>query len=111
MFEDSLKSDGYVMVIIQVNRLFNSYGFQVSEDSDRERELIEKLLTEMGLKLVWYKYLTSTGKRVPLGNSFKNFAKENLPPNKYMSKLQREHLGLNYDSNYVIDDYVILAKR
>ena len=111
VFEDSLKSDGYVMVIIQVNRLFNSYGFQVSEDSDRERELIEKLLTEMGLKLVWYKYLTSTGKRVPLGNSFKNFAKENLPPNKYMSKLQREYLGLNYDSNYVIDDYVILAKR
>jgi len=111
IFRESLKDEGYVLIIVQGTKLFKAYNLTPSEDITKERNLVQKVVEEMGLKLVWYKYLTSTGQRVSLGGGFAKFAKENLPPQKHMSQLKRQYLGLNYDSNYTIDDYVILAKR
>ncbi len=111
IFRDSLKDEGYVLIIVQGTKLFKAYNLTPSEDIAKEGNLIQKVVEEMGLKLVWYKYLTSTGKRTSANVNFAKFAKENLPPQKHLSKLKRQHLGLNYDSHYTIDDYVILAKR
>jgi hypothetical protein len=109
---NSLKEDGYVLLIIQGKKLFKAYKTRLSEDIDQERRLIEKLLAEMGLSLVWYKYLTSTGQRTPMDSvKFGNFARENLPVQKFISSLGRQYLRLNYDLCYTLDDYVILAKR
>jgi len=45
------------------------------------------------------------------GSEFGKFARENLPEQKYMSPLKNQYLRQKFVSNYVIDDYVILAKR
>ncbi|MDY6802511.1 MAG: photosystem II assembly protein [Cyanobacteriota bacterium] len=109
IFRESLKSDGYVLIIVQGRKLFKAYNLRPTDDLIQERNLIQKVVGELGLKLEWYKYLTSTGTREYVEN-FGKFAKENLPRHKHINKLQRQYLGLRYDSNYTIDDYVILAK-
>jgi SAM-dependent methyltransferase len=111
IFRESLKDEGYVLIIVQGTKVFKVHNLTPSEDIAKERNLIQKVVEEMGLKLVCYKYLTSTGQRISLGASFPKFAKENLPRQKHMSELKCQYLGLNYDSHYAIDDYVILAKR
>lgn len=110
VFRESLKDEGYVLIIVQGRKLFKAYNLRFSDDLIQEKNLIETVVEELDLKLEWYKYLTSTGTREYIEN-FYQFAKENLPRQKYIGKLQRQYLGLKYDSNYAIDDYVILAKR
>lgn len=109
IFQESLSSDGSVMLIVQINKFFKVYNMQRKEDTIQEKKLVEKFVEELGLKLEWYKYVTSTGMREERGN-FSKFVKT-LPVLKYMSPLQREYLGQNYDSHHIIDDYIILCKK
>jgi hypothetical protein len=111
IFRNSLKETGYVLLIIQGRKLFKVYEMRQSEDINQEKELINIFLTDLNLKLEWYKYLTSTGKRTSLGADFAKFASENLPLQIYMHQLLRQYLGIKHDSNYALDDYVILAKK
>ncbi|MGC1396575.1 MAG: hypothetical protein WA828_20115, partial [Coleofasciculaceae cyanobacterium] len=110
-FQNHLELGGYVLLIVQGKKLFDAYDIRQSEDINQEQSLIEMFLEELGLKLEWYKYLTSTGKRTPTGREFGRFARENLPKQKYISFFNQQYLGQKYISNYVLDDYVVLAKR
>lgn len=111
IFSESLKDDGYVLIIVQGRRLFQSYNRKQTEDQSQEERLIKDFISELGLKLEWYKYMTSTGKRVPSGAKFGIFAKENLHTQPHMSLLLRKYIQQKYDSHYVLDDYAILAKK
>ncbi len=107
---ENLTAKGYVLIMVQGTKLFRAYNVRPSEDMSQEQSVINKLVEELGLSLEWYKYITSTGKR-EFSKEFSRFAKENLPVQKFMSPLKSQHLGVNWDSHYTIDDYVILAKR
>ena len=110
IFQESLSSDGYVILIVQINKIFKVYDMQRKEDILQEKKLVEKFVEELGLKLEWYKYVTSTGIREPHIN-FLKYANEKLPPQKYMSPLQRQYLRSNHESNYGLDDYIIICKK
>ncbi|MBD2387379.1 photosystem II assembly protein [Cylindrospermum sp. FACHB-282] len=112
IFQKALKNDGYILVVVQGRRLCQAYERQMTEDESQEKNLIEMFVEELGLKLVWYKYITSTGKRKPMISSeFARFARENLPIQKYMTELAKKYQVVNHDLNYVLDDYVILARK
>ncbi|MGB3405691.1 MAG: photosystem II assembly protein [Microcoleaceae cyanobacterium] len=112
VFLKSLKSDGFVLLIIQDKKLFQAYNLNPCEHSDQESEIIDNLLAAMGLKLVWYKYLSSTNQRGAMkGREFAKFADDYLPPQLKMSQLANKYLGLKYNLNYKLDDYVILAQK
>ncbi|MDJ0520225.1 MAG: photosystem II assembly protein [Trichodesmium sp. MO_231.B1] len=109
IFQESLSSDAYIILIVQIKRFFGFYKLQPKEDITQEKNLVEKLVEELGLKLEWYKYITATGTRKDMEN-FSKFV-QTLPVLKYMSPLQRKYLEQNYDSHHIIDDYIILAKK
>ncbi len=112
IFQSNLAPNGYVLLIVQGKKLFDAYKVRQTEDISQEKNVIQMFLEELGLRLEWYKYLTSTDKRTSLGGSkFSKFARENLPEQKYMTPLKHQYLKQKFGSNYVIDDYVILAKR
>jgi hypothetical protein len=110
IFVKSLKDSGYALLIIQDKKLFKPYNIRQGDDKIQELSVVSKFVEELGLKLVWYKYLNSRGKRTPIAD-FGKFARENLYTQRYMGSLARKYLGLNFDPNYGLDDYVILAKR
>ncbi|NEQ41582.1 MAG: photosystem II assembly protein [Okeania sp. SIO3I5] len=110
IFQESLRSGGYVVLILQIKRLFVFYKEQPQEDITKEKKLVAKLVEELDLKLEWYKYITSTGIRQSK-KDFLKYANKNLPPQKFMTPLRRKYLEQNYESNYGLDDYIILAKR
>lgn len=111
MFSENLKATGHVLLIIQGRKLFKAYDISQSEDNNQEVNLVKELLQELGLKLVCYKYITSTGKRASMSSGFAKYADENLPPQKYMVQLIQQHLGVKHGFHYALDDYVILAKK
>lgn len=112
IFSHCLKANGYVLQIIQDKKLRKAYEGKFRENNPDELKMIQKLLQELGLNLVWYNYLTSTGlQKFILTSDFGKFARENLPTQTYMSPLFRQYFKLNYDLNYTLDDYIILAKR
>ncbi|NEP57889.1 MAG: photosystem II assembly protein [Symploca sp. SIO2G7] len=112
IFNESLKDNGYVLLVVQGRRLFNTYGYRLTENPDVEQKLIKDFLDELGLQLEWYKYLSSTGKRKPIsGSEFGKFASANLPPNKYMNPLIKQYLKQGLHLHYVLDDYVVLGKK
>lgn len=112
IFADSLNNQGYVLLIIQDKKLFKSYNAYQTEDKQKERNIVNIFLEELGLELVWYKYLTATSLRKPLSASaFTKFAKDKLPKQLHMTPLLKKYFGQNYESNYKLDDYVILAKK
>jgi uncharacterized protein YacL (UPF0231 family) len=112
IFQKNLATGGYVLLIVQGKKLFDAYNIRQSEDITQERNIVQMFLEELGLRLEWYKYLTSTDKRTSMGGAeFSKFARDNLPEQKYMSPLKHQYLNQKFTSNYVIDDYVILAKR
>ena len=111
IFSENLKKNGYVLIIVQGRRLFQAYSRYQTENQEQEERLVKDFINELGLKLEWYKYITSTGKRMPLAKNFNTFAKENLPPQPHMTTLLRQYLDQSHDSNYVLDDYVILARK
>ena len=110
IFKSSLKPGGYVLLIIQDKKLWKINNLKCCEDPVEEQELVEKMLLEMDLNLVWYKYLNSTPKRATMkGSEFSKFARANLSPQVYMNKLMKDYLDLKYTTCYTLDDYVILA--
>ncbi|MFN6540211.1 MAG: photosystem II assembly protein [Nostoc sp. EkiNYC01] len=112
IFNTSLKNQGYVLLIVQDKKLFKAYNVYQIEDENQENQVVSKLINDLGLELVWYKYLTSTGLRTPLGGKdFGNFAQERLPKQLHMSLILQQYLDQKYQSCYTLDDYVILAKK
>ncbi|MFN6517829.1 MAG: photosystem II assembly protein [Nostoc sp. CreGUA01] len=112
IFNTSLKNQGYVLLIVQDKKLFKAYNAYQIEDQNQENQVVSKLINELGLELVWYKYLTSTGLRTPLGGKdFGNFAQERLPKQLHMSLILQQYFEQKYQSCYTLDDYVILAKK
>jgi hypothetical protein len=63
IFQHNLQPEGYILLIIQGRKLFNMYDVFPTEALAEETTVITMFLEELGLTLVWYKYLTSTGKR------------------------------------------------
>ena len=110
IFSESLKDNGYVLVIVQGRRLFQSYNRKQTENQAQEEKLVKDFINELGLKLEWYRYITSTGKRMPSKSEFGIFAKENLPIQPHMSPLLRQHLAQKYDSCYTLDDSILANK-
>ncbi|MEG3898551.1 MULTISPECIES: photosystem II assembly protein [unclassified Microcoleus] len=110
IFTNSLTDSGCVLLIIQEKKLLKPYNIRRIDDYQQELSVVKQFVDELGLNLVWYKYLSSTGRRTPHPN-FGNFARENLPLQKFISPLLRKYLKLPYDSHYGLDDYVILAKK
>lgn len=111
VFSKSLKTQGYALLIVQGRKLFTAYNLRQSEDYSQEENLVRRFVEELGLNLEWYTYVTSTGKRMPMGSDFAKFAEENLPAQKHMLKLMQQYLGIKHSSRYALDDYVILAKK
>ncbi|MEH2352203.1 photosystem II assembly protein [Nostoc sp.] len=112
IFATSLKNSGYVLLIVQDKKLFKVYDVHQVENQDQEKNVVHKFLAELGLELVWYKYLTSTGSRTPLPIAkFGKFAREKLPKQLYMSPILQQYFGQKHLSHYTLDDYVILAKK
>jgi DNA repair photolyase len=112
IFATSLKDDGYALLIVQDKKLFKTYDTYQGEDYAQEKKLVNKMISELGLELVWYKYLTSTDSRSPLTSAeFAKFADEKLPKQVYMSQILQKYLGQKYQSHYTLDDYVILARK
>ena len=110
IFTNSLKDSGYALLIIQEKKLLIPYNIRQIEDCQQELSVVKEFVDELGLNLVWYKYLTSTGRRTSHPN-FAKFARENLPLQRFISPLFRQHFKLPYDLNYKLDDYVILAQK
>ncbi len=110
IFTNHLKTNGHVLLIIQDKKLFMSYGVQQTENHEQEESVVRTFVKELGLNLVWYKYLTSTNSREYIAD-FGKFAQENLPLQSYISPMARQYLQLKHDLNYTLDDYVILAKK
>jgi hypothetical protein len=110
IFNNSLTDSGYVLLIIQEKKLLIPYNIRQVDDCTQELSVVKQFVDDLGLNLVWYKYLSGTGSRMSHPN-FAKFAKENLPHQKFISPLFRQHFKLPYDLNYKPDDYVILAKK
>jgi len=113
IFSESLKENGYVLVVVQGRKIFQAYNRRQSESLEREKQVTQMFLDELGLKLKWYKYVTSIGRRVPslTSTEFARFVKQNLPIAKHMSKLLRKYFDQKYDDSYILDDYIILATK
>ncbi|MCC5598175.1 photosystem II assembly protein [Nostoc favosum] len=112
IFATSLKNSGYVLLIVQDKKLFKIYNVHQVENQEQEKNVVEKFLAELGLELVWYRYLTSTSSRIPLsGVEFGKFAREKLPKQLYMSPILQQYFGQKFQSCYTLDDYVILARK
>ena len=111
IFQKNLQPEGYVLLIVQGRKLFNIYDILPTEDTTEEQMVIEMFLNELGLKLEWYKYLTSTGKRTSMKTGFGKFARENLPSQHHLGSTRQKYLKESFVANYVIDDYVIVAKK
>ncbi|AFZ10160.1 hypothetical protein Osc7112_5966 [Oscillatoria nigro-viridis PCC 7112] len=110
IFTNSLNDSGYALLIIQEKKLLAPYNVRLVDDCQQELSVVKQFVANLGLNLVWYKYLSSTGSRTSHHN-FGKFARENLPVQKFISPLFREHFKLHYDLSYALDDYVILAKN
>ncbi|MTJ29288.1 photosystem II assembly protein [Aphanizomenon sp. UHCC 0183] len=112
IFSESLNNQGYVLLIIQDKKLFKAYNIYQVEDKEQEKNIVYKFVEELGLELVWYKYINATGLRKPLAISeFAKFAQDELPKQLYMTRLLKKYFSQKYESHYVLDDYVILAKK
>ena len=111
IFTNSLNAQGYVLLIIQDKKLFKAYDAVRVEDKEKEITLINQFVGEMGLDLVWYRYLTSTASRTSSAAGFAKFASDKLPKQVYMTPIIQKYFRQKYESNYTLDDYVILAKK
>ncbi|HEY9802494.1 MAG TPA: hypothetical protein V6D25_19185 [Leptolyngbyaceae cyanobacterium] len=112
IFANGLNDKGYVLLIIQDKKLFKIYNSQLKEDQGQEKNIVIQFLSELGLELVWYQYLTSIASRKLCSTKeFGKFAEQNLPKQVYMNPLLQKYFGQKYQSHYTLDDYVILGKR
>ncbi len=112
IFDICLSASGYVLLIIQDNNLLRHYGFSQFINMKQEEDIVETFVNDFGLDLVWYSYLSSKNKRGLMSpKDFAIFAQKNLPLQNFTSPLLRQYINQKYTSNYVLDDYVILAKK
>jgi len=80
-------------------KLFKVYDVHQVENQEQEKNVV-------------HKFLTSTGSRTALsGAKFAKFAQEKLPKKLYMTPMLQQYFGQKHQSNYTLDDYVILAKK
>ncbi|MGD2180115.1 photosystem II assembly protein [Lusitaniella coriacea] len=106
IFKDALSPDGLVLLIVQGEKLFSLYEKPLNEDRRQEQDVIEKFLEDLGLKLTWYKYLTSSGQRQSVSS---DFVEKNLPPQKYIHAFKTQYLKYQSPSHYTVEDYAILG--
>ncbi|MCE2976763.1 MAG: hypothetical protein ACK5LW_17015 [Pseudanabaena sp.] len=109
IFKKHLAIDGYVVLIIQESKLFSLFDEQ-KRTKEREVEIIQDFINSFSLKLVWYKRVDSTPQREKMNIHFNEFATKNLSLQTYLSPIKKELFNLKFDSNYVLDDYIILAQ-
>ena len=99
------------MLIIQDKKLFKAYDTINVENREKEKTLINQFISEMGLELVWYRYLNSTASKTLSAAEFGKFAQERLPKQIHMSLILQKYFEQKYQTHYTLDDYVILAKK
>lgn len=108
----SIKRNGYVILIIQDKKLFKSYDMPRTEDISQEQYIVNQFVSDLDLELVWYRYLTSRDSRKPCSAiEFAKFADEKLPKQLYMTSLIQKYFDQRHNSNYKLDDYIIIAKK
>ena len=111
IFDICLSDSGYVLLIIQDELLSKLYGVSQINSIEQETGMVEKLLSDLGLSLVWYKYLLPTNARDKISKKdFGAFARKNLPPQNFLYPLHQQ-TNQKYIHHYTLDDYVILAKK
>ena len=111
IFQTNLAEDGYVLLVVPSKILWQSYQLEPQEDIYQEENLIGIFLEELGLELEWYKYLTSTDTRIPLNLvELRQFSQEKLPKMNSLNQLKSKYLNQTFESTYMIDNYIILAK-
>ncbi|MFO0050379.1 MAG: hypothetical protein ACK54E_18255 [Pseudanabaena sp.] len=109
IFQKHLAKDGYVVLIIQASKLFSLFD-EKRKIKEIEFEIIQDFIDSFSLKLVWYKRVDSTAQRGKMNVNFNQFAKDNLPLQKYISPIRKNLFDLKFDGNYILDDYIILAQ-
>jgi hypothetical protein len=109
IFKKHLSINGYVVLIIQESKLFSLFD-EKQKTKQVESEIIQDFVKSFSLQLVWYKRVDSTPTRAKMNNNFNNFAQANLPLQKYISPIRKKLFNLGFDSNYIVDDYIILAQ-
>lgn len=111
IFNSCLNDLGFVLLIIQDELLSRLYGFSEITNVKQETGMVEKLLSDLGLSLVWYKYLLPTNARDKISKKdFGAFARKNLPPQNFLHPLH-QRTDQKYIHHYTLDDYVILARK
>ncbi|WLT40163.1 hypothetical protein NON20_20385 [Synechocystis sp. B12] len=111
IFKQCLEPDGKVLLVIQGNKFYKMFDTYPDENLAKERDLIKSFLDCLGLRLILYKYFTSTGKRTNNREGFKQFIQGDLPERPQISKLQEKYFGYSSMSKYIIDDFVIYAEK
>jgi hypothetical protein len=109
IFQKHLAKDGYVVLIIQESKLFSLFD-EKQKTKQVELEIIQSFVKSFSLQLIWYKRVDSTPTRDKMNTSFSNFAQVNLPLQKHISPIKKELFNLRFDSNYIVDDYIIIAQ-
>jgi hypothetical protein len=111
IFNKCLSSQGKILLIIQANKLYKIFDTYPEENIYLENQAVNNFINRLGLKLIWYKYLTSTGERITKKLDFLKFAKENLPEQSHLSILKQKYFFQKFISNYAVDDFVIFAEK
>jgi len=111
IFQTCLADDGRVLLVIQYNKLYRFFDVYPEEDVIREKQLIDLFVQSLGLRLIFYKLLTCTGKRVYDKHNFKDFADKNLPKQAKIFQVAQKYLDRAFISNYAIDDFIIYAQK
>lgn len=109
IFKKHLTINGYVVLIIQESKLFSLFD-EKQRTKQVESKIIQDFVKLFSLQLVWYKRVDSTPTRAKMNSNFNNFAQANLPLQKYISPIKKRLFNLGFDSNYIVDDYIILAQ-
>ncbi|MFN7760034.1 MAG: hypothetical protein ACK5RE_05070, partial [Pseudanabaena sp.] len=109
IFQKHLAKDGYVVLIIQASKLFSLFD-ERRKTKETEFAIIQDFIDSFSLKLVWYKRVDSTAQREKMNVNLNQFAKDNLPLQKYISPIRKNLFDLRFDGNYILDDYIILAQ-
>jgi hypothetical protein len=98
-----------MLPIIQASKLFSLFD-EKRKIKEIEFEIIQDFIDSFSLKLVWYKRVDSTAQRGKMNVNLNQFAKDNLPLQKYISPIRKNLFDLKFDGNYILDDYIILAQ-
>ena len=99
----------HVVLIIQESKLFSLFD-EKKRTKEREVKIIQDFISSFSLKLIWYKRVDSTPQREKMNVNLNKFATENLSPQRYLSPMKKKLFNLKFDSNYILDDYIIFAQ-